>query len=308
MAHGYAALIENIRELKKRRGALILAHNYALGEVQDIADFVGGSLELVKRSAEAESEVIVMCAVHCIAETAAIVCPDKTILLPDAGSLCPMANMITGDELREEKAKHPEATVVCYLNSPAEAKAESDICCTADNAVKIVGSLPKSESIMFVPDQYLGDWVSTQTGRDMALWPGYCPTHSKIMPENIARLKAQHPGAKVLVHPECSPPVIKLADAVMNTGDMVKYACNSDAYEFIIGTDVGILHRLRKESPDKVFLPASELARCGKMKLTTLEAILWSLEDTDRQVKVPTDTAAKAKKAIDRMFDALCGD
>lgn len=308
MAHGYAALVDKVRELKKSRGAVIFAHNYALGEVQDIADFVGGSLELVRRSAEVESGVVVMCAVHCIAETASILCPDKTILLPDPGSLCPMANMITADELRTEKDRHPGATVVCYLNSPAEAKAESDICCTADSAVRIVAALSESESIMFVPDQYLGDWVSTQTGREMTLWPGYCPTHSKIMPENISRLKAKYPEAKVLVHPECSPPVIRMADAVLNTGDMVKYPRATDAREFIIGTDVGILHRLRKDNPAKVFVPASELARCGKMKLTTVEAILWALEDTDRQVSVPADTAARAKKAIDRMFDALSPD
>ncbi len=308
MAHGYAALVDKVHDLKKSRGAVILAHNYALGEVQDIADFVGGSLELVRKSAEVESGVVVMCAVHCIAETAAILCPDKAILLPDSGSLCPMANMITADELRTEKASHPGATVVCYLNSPAEAKAESDICCTADNAVRIVAAIPETEPIMFVPDQYLGDWVSTQTGRDMTLWPGYCPTHSKIMPENIVRLKTKYPEAKVLVHPECSPPVIRLADAVLNTGDMVRYPRASDAKEFIIGTDVGILHRLRKDNPDKVFVPASELARCGKMKLTTVEAILWALEDSDRQVKVPPDTAARAKKAIDRMFSVLSPD
>ena len=308
MPHGYAALVDRIQELKKSQGAVILAHNYALGEVQDIADFVGGSLELVRKSAELESGVIVMCAVHCIAETAAILCPDKTILLPDSASLCPMANMITADELKIEKDRHPGAKVVCYLNSPAEAKAESDICCTADNAVRIVAALPESESIMFVPDQYLGDWVSNQTGRDMTLWPGYCPTHSKIMPENITRLKSKYPEAKVLVHPECSPPVIRLADAVLNTGEMVRYSASTDAKEFIIGTDVGILHRLRKDNPDKVFMPASELARCGKMKLTTVEAILWALEDADRQVKVPAETAARAKKAIDRMFDAISPD
>jgi quinolinate synthase len=189
------------------------------------------------------------------------------------------------------------------LNSSAEVKAESDICCTAENAGAVVNSLGDGREIMFVPDQYLGEFVARQTGRNLILWPGYCPTHSKIMPEDITRLKADHPAAKVVVHPECSPATRALADAVLNTGDIVRFARETDASEVIVGTDTGILHRLRKENPGKAFFPASELARCGKMKLTTLENILWSLEDMTNRIQVRGETLTKAKRAVDRMLE-----
>jgi quinolinate synthase len=296
-----AELIERIGDLKERRQAVILAHNYQAGEVQDIADFVGDSLDLSQTAARTEAKVIVFCGVHFMAETASILSPDKTVLLPDINAGCPMANMVTASQLRDKKREMAHVSTVCYVNSSAEVKAESDICCTSANAVRVVESLD-SDEILFVPDQYLGHYVSTKTDKKLTLWPGYCPTHVRIMPEDIVKLRQGYPQAKVIVHPECRPEVINLADEVLSTSGMIGFARRTDAEVIIVGTEIGILHRLRKETPAKRFLPASERAVCPNMKKINLEKILWSLEELSPEVKVPEEIRLKAKLAVDRML------
>jgi quinolinate synthase len=295
------ALADRISTLRKRRNAVILAHNYQVGDVQDIADFIGDSLELSQKAARTGAHVIVFCGVHFMAETASILCPDKVILLPDANAGCPMANMVTAEGLREKKREHPGAVVVCYVNSPAAVKAESDICCTSANAVAVVESLDTPE-ILFVPDQYLGHYAAERTGRKMILWPGFCPTHANIMPGRIEELKREHPGARVVVHPECRPEVIALADEVASTGGMCRYARRDDVTEMIVGTEKGIIHRLKKENPGKKFIPVSERTVCPNMKLITLEKVLWCLEEMSPEVKVPEETRLRAKAAVDKML------
>jgi quinolinate synthase len=292
---------ERILRLKKERNAIILSHNYQRGEVQDIADFVGDSLELSQKAAKTDADVIIFCGVHFMAETASILCPDKTVLLPDAGAGCPMANMITAEQLRQKKKELPNATVVTYINSTAAVKAESDYCCTSANGVKIVKSID-NEEILFVPDQYLGDFIARRTGKKMTLWPGYCPTHVKIIPEDIIRQKNEHPGAKVVVHPECRPDVIALADEALSTSGMIRYAAREDVSEMIVGTEVEILHRLNKENPGKKFFPASKKAICPNMKLITLDKILNALETMTPEVKVPEEIRVKARAAVDQML------
>lgn len=294
-------LIERILDLKGRRRAVILAHNYQAGEVQDIADFVGDSLDLSQAATKTDAKVIVFCGVHFMAETASILSPDKTVLLPDINAGCPMANMVTASQLRDRKRELAHASTVCYVNSSAEVKAESDICCTSANAVRAVESLD-SDEILFIPDQYLGHYVATKTDKKLTLWPGYCPTHTRIMPEDILRLKQRYPEAKIIVHPECRPGVINLADEVLSTSGMIGFAQRTDAGLIIVVTEVGILHRLRKENPNKRFLPASERAVCPNMKKINLEKILWSLEELSPEVKVPEETRLKAKLAVDRML------
>lgn len=297
-----AELVQKILSLKKRRNAVILAHNYQLGEVQDMADFVGDSLELSQSAAKTDANVIVFCGVHFMAETASIICPGKTVLLPDINAGCPMADMITAEQLRRKKQEHPKATVVCYINSSAEVKAESNICCTSANAVKIIESLDADE-ILFVPDQYLGHYVASKTGKSMILWRGFCPTHARILTEHIIRLRQEYPEAKVVVHPECKPGVIDLADEVLSTGGMIRYARREDVKEMVVGTEMGIIHRLRKENPGKKFIPVSEQAVCPNMKLITLEKILWSLEELTPEVKVPEGIRLRAKTAVDKMLE-----
>ena len=298
-----AELTERILRLKKQRNAVILAHNYQLGEIQDIADFVGDSLELSRAAAETEADVVVFCGVHFMAEIVSILCPDKISLLPDANAGCPMADMITAERLREDKKHHPEATVVCYVNSSAAVKAESDICCTSANAVKVVKNL-NAEEILFIPDQYLGHYISTKIRKRIILWPGFCSTHIRIQSQDVIALRQEYPQAKVLIHPECRPEVIALADEVLSTGGMCKFANKTRAKELIIGTEVGIIHRLRKENHDKKFIPASDQAICPRMKLITLENILWSLEEMTTEVKVPEEIRLKAKAAVDRMLES----
>jgi len=297
-----AELIEKVINLKKRRNAIILAHNYQLGEVQDIADFVGDSLELSQNAAKTEADVIVFCGVHFMAETASILCPDKVVLLPDRHASCPMADMITAEGLRERKRELPGTIVVCYINSSAEVKAESDVCCTSANAVKVIESLD-AEDILFVPDQYLGHYISTRTNKRILPWPGFCPTHIRIQPQYIINLRQQYPQAKVIIHPECRPEVIALADEVLSTGGLCRYARSSEVEEIIVGTEIGIIHRLRKENPGKKFIPASEQAICPRMKLITLENILWSLQEMTSEVKVPEEIRLKAKVAVDKMLE-----
>ncbi|MDQ1318207.1 MAG: quinolinate synthase [Candidatus Poribacteria bacterium] len=296
------ALIQKIIKLKKERDAVILAHNYQIGEVQDIADFTGDSLGLSIEASRTKAKVIVFCGVYFMAETAAIICPDRTVIIPDENAGCPMANMITVRQLREMKKSYPEAKVVCYVNSTAAVKAESDICCTSANAVKVVNSIPKDEQIIFIPDKSLGDFVSKKAGRNMILWEGYCPTHHRILAQDIINMKKEHPNAVVIVHPECNADVVELADQALSTSGMLKFARESDAKEFIIGTEIGLLHTLQKENPDKKFYSASRLADCPNMKLNTLEKILWSLEDMVYEVTVPEGIRVKAWDTIDKML------
>jgi len=297
-------LEEKILKLKKEKNAVILAHNYQIGEVQDIADFVGDSLELSQRAAATDADVIVFCGVHFMAETAFILSPQKTVLLPDAGAGCPMADMITAEQLREKKKELPGATVVTYVNSSAEVKAESDYCCTSANGVKVVAQIDNDE-IIFVPDQYLGDFIMRRTGKKMTLWPGYCPTHASMQPEDIIGKKVQYPQAKVVVHPECRPEVITLADEALSTSGIIRYAAREDVSELIVGTEVEILHRLRKENPGKTFIPASENAICRDMKRITLDKLLKSLETMTPEVRVPEEIRVKAKAAVDRMLEIV---
>ena len=294
-------LEESIRKLKKERNAVILVHNYQRGEVQDIGDLVGDSLELSQKAAKTDADIIVFCGVHFMAETASILSPDKTVLLPDADAGCPMANMITAEQLRQKKKELPNATVVTYVNSSAEVKAESDYCCTSANGVNVVKSID-AEEILFVPDQYLGDFISRKTGKKMTLWPGYCPTHVKILPEDIMARKQEYPQAKVVVHPECRPDVIALADEALSTSGIIRYAAREDINELIVGTEVEILHRLNKENPGKTFIPASKKAVCPNMKKITLEKVFQSLETVTPVVKVPEDIRVRARNAVDRML------
>jgi len=296
-------LVSKILQLKKQRQAVILAHNYQIPEVQDIADFVGDSLGLSQQAAQTKAKVIVFCGVYFMAETASILSPDKTVLIPDPKSDCPMAKMITATQLRALKKKHPKAIVVCYVNTTAEVKAESDICCTSANAAKVVQSISPKNEIIFVPDKHLGHYTATQTKRDLILWPGYCPTHVKILPEHIKALKKKYPKAEVMVHPECLTETTLQADKILSTSGMLKYAKESKTKEFIVGTEIGLLHTLRKENPDKQFYPATETATCPNMKRNTLEKVLWALEEMKYEVKVPEAIRIKAKKTVDRMLD-----
>jgi len=298
-------LTKKILELKKKRDAIILAHNYQLPEVQDVADFHGDSLELSRKASKTDAKVIVFCGVHFMAETASILCPQKLIIMPDTFAGCPMANMINADQLKKLKEEHPKAAVVGYVNTSAEVKAELDVCCTSTNAVAVVNALKDKEEIIFVPDKYLADYVSKQTGRDLISWNGFCPTHLKILPEDIKRERKFHPFAKVMVHPECLPQVVSMADAVLSTSMMGKFAKESDAKEFIIGTEVGLIYRLKQDNPTKEFYPASERAVCPNMKRTTQEKIFWALEELKEEVKVPEDVRVRAKKSIDRMLEII---
>ena len=299
--------VERIRQLKKERNAIILAHNYQRGDVQDIADFVGDSFGLSKSAVSSGADVIVFCGVDFMAESAAVLNPDKTVLMPELSAQCPMAAMITAESLRREKEKYPNAAVVCYVNTPASVKAESDICCTSANAIKVVNALPENE-IIFVPDRNLALYVAAHTEKRIIPWNGYCPTHHLILAGDILLEKEEHPDALVLVHPECRPEVIALADQVLSTAGMLKYAKQSNSKEFIIGTEVGLLHRLNKENPDKTFIPATRYAVCPNMKMNTLGSIIRALEKNEHVINVPEDIRIKAKLALDRMLEVGRGD
>ena len=298
-------LLQKIGKLKEQRKAVILAHNYQPGEIQDLADFTGDSLGLSIKASQTDAQVIVFCGVRFMAETAAILCPGKTVLLPDKFAGCPLADMITAQQLRRLKQKNPGALVVCYVNSSAEVKAESDYCCTSANAVELVNSLPADRTIIFVPDQHLGRFVAERTGRDMVLWPGYCPTHVLITEDDIKNAKAQHPDAVVMAHPECTEPVKALADQLLSTGQMLKFAAKSPAKKFIVATEIGIIHALKKQNPQAEFIAATDRAVCPNMKKITLAKIIGSLEDMQYRVTVSEETAKRAKKSLDRMVEIL---
>lgn len=293
---------EEIERLKRERNAVILAHNYCRGEVQDLADFTGDSLELARRATKVEADVIVFCGVYFMAETAAILNPGKTVLIPDPTAGCPMADMITGEQLRKLKAQHPGAVAVCYVNSTAEVKAECDLCVTSGNAERVMATVPRDREILFVPDRHLGSHVSGLEGRAYVLWPGYCPTHARLTAKAIADARAAHPGAPVIVHPECTKEVRDAADERLSTGGMCRYARESAAQTILVGTEVGILHRLRKENLGKAFIPVSEALVCPNMKKTTVENLAAALREMKTRVTVPEEIARRAKRAIDAML------
>jgi quinolinate synthase len=293
--------IERISELKDMRNAVILAHNYERSEIQDIADFTGDSLGLSQQAVQQDAKVIVFCGVHFMAESAAILSPHKTVLLPEMYAGCPMASMVTASALSEEKKKYPEAAVVCYVNSTAEVKAESDICCTSANAIEVVNSL-EEEEVLFVPDRNLADYVARNTTKKVIPWNGYCPTHNQILVSDIIRTRREHPDAEILAHPECRRDVLELADRVYSTTGMLDHACRSGSGEFIIATEKGILHKLEKDNPDKRFYTASDFAICPEMKAIDLDALMLSLENMQHVISVPENVSIRAKLALDRML------
>lgn len=299
------SLIEKIERLKQQHNAIILAHNYQIAEVQDIADFVGDSLGLSEQAAATKADTIVFCGVLFMAETAAILSPQKTVLLPDLQAGCPMADMITAAQLIELKAKHPDALTVCYVNTSAEVKAECDYCCTSSNAVELVDRLPEDKKIIFVPDKHLGQYVADQTGRDLILWPGYCPTHVRITEDDIRKIKQKYPEAPVLAHPECGKAVYDVVDEMLSTGQMIKFVKQSSLSQFIIATETGIIHTLKTQNPEKEFFAATPAATCPNMKKITLEKILWSLQNSQYRITVNEDITNRARAALDRMLEVL---
>ena len=294
-------MIEKIRGLKQEKNAIILAHNYQRPEIQDIADFVGDSFALSQQAAKTDADVILFCGVDFMAESAAILSPDKTVLIPDTDAKCPMAAMITCEALIEMKRIHPGAGVVCYVNTSAPVKAESDICCTSANAVEVVESLDCDE-VIFVPDKNLALYAARFTEKTVIPWDGYCPTHHQILPRDIADAKEKHPGAEVLVHPECRPGVIDLANGVQSTEGMIRHVRASHSNEFIIGTESGMIHRLEKEFPGKLFYTVSDYTICPAMKMVTLPEVVRSLENLEYVVAIPDAVQARAKRALDRML------
>jgi quinolinate synthase len=294
-------LTERINELKKERNAVILAHNYERAEIQDIADFIGDSLELSQKAVELDVDIIVFCGVNFMAESAAVLCPEKTVLLPELDARCPMADMVKPDSLLYLKKQHPDAAVVCYVNTTAEIKAECDICCTSANAIEIVNSLDQ-EKIIFIPDKNLSEYVARNTDKKIIPWEGYCPTHNQILPIDVQRAKNLHPMAQVLAHPECRYEVLDMADKICSTTGMVNYARTSRCNEFIIATESGLMHRLQKENPQKKFYEVSPYTICPDMKMIDLKAVADSLEHMRYVIEVPGDIRVKAKNALDRML------
>jgi quinolinate synthase len=298
-------LAQKILKLKKEKKAIILAHNYQRPEIQDIADYVGDSIELSRKAVEEkDAEIIVFSAVDFMAESAAILNPEKKVLLPCLGARCPMAQMLTVDEIKRAKSKYPGAPVVLYVNTLASCKAHCDICCTSANAVEVIKSLD-SDTVLFGPDSNLAQYVSEKTGKTIIPIPqnGFCPTHLLFQPEDVKVLKMQYPKATVIIHPECSSEMRQVADFVGSTSKLCRYAKESNSKEFIVGTEEGILHRLRKENPEKKFYLAYEGAICPNMKLTTLDRLYSSLKEEKNAVKVPESVAKKARCCLERMFE-----
>lgn len=296
-------VIEKINKLRKEKNAVILAHNYVLGDVQDIADFVGDSLELSIKAAETTEEVIVFCGVQFMAETAKILSPEKTVLHPVKECGCPMADMADVAGLRELKKKHPDALVVCYVNSTAELKTEVDICCTSANAQKILELIPDERDVIFVPDKNLGANIAKTVKNNIILWDGFCPTHMRLRPDMVLKKKAEFPEAVVIAHPECRPELVELADESLSTGGMLKFARETSAKQIIVATELGIIHRLQKENPGKQFIPISEQAVCMTMKMIELEDVLRSLEQMTVQIELEDKIIQKAKLPITRMLE-----
>ncbi len=300
----HESLKKQIKQLAAEKDALLIAHNYERDEIQEIADITGDSLALSMEAAKTDKKVIVFCGVHFMAESAAILAPEKTVLLPRADAGCPMADMVTAEGLRKLKQQHPDATVVTYVNSSAEVKAESDICCTSSNAISVARSVT-AEKLLLVPDRNLGRYIAKQVPeKECIFWEGYCPTHDKLKVEDIRQAQANHPDALFMVHPECQPEILELADHICSTSGMYDYAARSSAKKFIVGTENGILWRLKKENPDKEFIVPSSCLVCPDMKLTRLEDILRCLETMEPQITVAEDIRVKAKSALDKMLAA----
>lgn len=294
-------IIKKIKRLKAERNAIIIAHNYQIPDVQDIADFVGDSLQLSRKAAKLDNDVIVFCGVHFMAETAAILAPGKTVLIPDSHAGCPMADMVTATELRQWKKEYPGKKVVCYVNTSAEVKAECDICCTSSNALKVVESI-RDDTILFAPDKNLAAYVARFTEKRVIPWDGYCYVHNNFRARDVQEKRALFPEAEVWVHPECRPEVIDLADKVLSTGQMVKESQLTDKKDVILGTEEGIIHRLKKLNSKTCFIPLRDHAICANMKKISLPKVLWSLEEMVFRIDVPEDIARKARGAIEKMI------
>jgi quinolinate synthase len=306
-------VVEEIQRLKRERNAVILAHNYQYGEIQDIADFVGDSLGLSQAAAKTDAEVIVFCGVHFMAETAAILCPDKTVLIPDLEAGCSMADSITAEQLRAWKAEHPGAVVVSYVNTTAEVKAETDYCCTSGNAVRVIEAIPEDREILFLPDLFLGSYLRQVTGRQMHIWAGECHVHAAIRPQTVAAMREAHPEADFLIHPECGcvsscmhylkrGSIDATNTHILSTEGMMRHAEQSSATSFVVATEIGVLHRMQKASPHKQFFPISEATVCRYMKMITVDKLLASLREMKHQVTVPVEVADRARLAIERMI------
>lgn len=292
-----------IRDLLDQRNGILLVHNYQRPELQDIGDQCGDSLELSIKASQTDADIICFCGVHFMAETASILCPDKKVLLPVAGAGCPMAEMITAEKLRDWRKEDPEAVVISYVNTTAEVKAESDICCTSANAIQVANSVDPERRIFMVPDRNLAMHTRRHTKRSIEFWDGYCPVHNKLRAEQVRRVKASYPDALFLAHPECPPEVLDLADGIESTSGMMAYAKGSSNKTFIIGTETGILYPLSKANPDKVFVPADPAMICTDMKKIGLEETLSALENLYPEVKVPEPVRVRAKRAVDRMLE-----
>ncbi len=303
----YALLKEKIAVLKQERHAIILAHNYQEGAIQDVADFVGDSLGLARTAQKTEAKVILFCGVHFMAETAAMLCPDKTVLIPDLAAGCSLADMIIPEQVRAWRAKHPDGVVVCYVNTSAAVKAECDYCVTSTNGVKVLEHISPEKEILFVPDYYLGSYLKAKTKRNIHLWKGYCPAHAAILPEKVDALREQHPEAEFLMHPECgcTTKQMDLADQILSTEGMVQYVNRSAAKEFIIATENGLLHRLRTQHPEKTFYPASEYASCHHMQRNTLEKAFMSLVKMQHVVTGDPKVGERAVRPIERMLEIV---
>ncbi|MBI2908150.1 MAG: quinolinate synthase NadA [Chloroflexi bacterium] len=297
----FEELRSKIFRLKKEMNALIVAHNYQRPEVQDIADFVGDSLELARQGKETGADVIVLCGVRFMAENCVIVNPSRTVLLAEGSAGCPMADMIEVEDVREWRARYPKAAVVCYVNTSAAVKAESDVCCTSANALQVVDATPNDE-IIFIPDQNLGHWVSTKTTKKVYPYPGFCVTHHRLTAGQVRAAREAHPEAKVIAHPECTAEVLALADAVLSTSQMIRYVKESSAKVFLVGTEAGLLHRMARENPDKTLYVISNALLCPNMKRTTLRSVATTMELERNVIKIPEEIRARAQRALERML------
>lgn len=296
-------LVSEILKLKEKRNAIIVAHNYQVDDVQEIADLVGDSFALSKNCASSSAKTIVFCGVHFMAESAKILSPDKTVLLPAHDAGCPMAEMVTAEALREEKKRYPDAAVVCYINSTAEVKAESDICCTSSNAVKVIKAV-KEKKIIFVPDKNLGSYIAKMVPeKEIILWNGFCITHHKIKIDDVKKIKELHPDALLLVHPECQPDIVAFADFVGSTKQIIDFANQSDNSKFIIGTEMGVLYKLKKDNPDKTFYLMSQGLVCPNMKKTSLQNVYYALAEMKHEIMLDEAIRVRAKKSLDRMLE-----
>lgn len=297
----YAPMQDELKKLAREKNALIIAHNYQRPEVQDAADFVGDSLELSRTAAGTDAGIILFCGVHFMAETAHILSPDKKVLIAEMKAGCPMADMITAEDVRELKQQHPGALVVAYVNTSAAVKAETDICCTSANAATVVANIPEDKEIIFIPDRNLGLYVEKKTGRQLIKWEGFCPTHEYITAPDVEGAREEHPGALVVAHPECLPEVQDIADAIESTSGMIRFCTASNAKEFIIATEMGLNYRLQQENPDKKFHTPTQKAICPNMKMTTVRKALETLQQERYEIRLPEDIRLKALAAVEAM-------